>query len=49
VSRALPGRGGAAIVFPLRISPFFKIDPEPWVTMGVEAMTVAVLELSGTE
>jgi hippurate hydrolase len=29
-------------------SPFFKIDPEPSVTMGIEAMTVAVLELLGT-
>ena len=26
-------------------SPFFKIEPEPSVTRGVEAMTLAVLEL----
>ena len=34
---------------PSHHSPFFKIEPEPSVTMGVEAMTVAVLELLGTE
>lgn len=28
-------------------SPFFQIEPEPSVTRGVEAMTVAVLELLG--
>jgi hippurate hydrolase len=32
---------------PSHHSPIFKIDPEPSVTMGVEAMTVAVLELLG--
>lgn len=39
--------GGPAV--PSHHSPFFKIDPEPSVTMGVEAMTVAVLELLGTD
>jgi hippurate hydrolase len=39
--------GGPAV--PSHHSPFFKIEPEPSVTMGVEAMTVAVLELLGTE
>jgi hippurate hydrolase len=34
---------------PSHHSPFFKIEPEPSVTMGVEAMTVAVLELLGTK
>jgi len=34
---------------PSHHSPFFLIDPEPSVTMGVRAMTVAVLELLGTE
>jgi hippurate hydrolase len=34
---------------PSHHSPIFKIDPEPSVTMGTEAMTVAVLELLGTE
>jgi len=34
---------------PSHHSPFFKIEPEPSVTMGVEAMTVAVVELLGTE
>src|SRR5688572_32939475 len=29
-------------------SPLFKIDPEPSVTLGTQAMTVAVLELLGT-
>lgn len=29
-------------------SPFFVIDPKPAVTMGTEAMTVAVIELLGT-
>jgi len=38
--------GGPAV--PSHHSPFFKIEPEPAVTMGVEAMTVAVLELLGT-
>ncbi len=38
--------GGPAV--PSHHSPFFEIDPEPSVTMGVEAMTVAVLELLGT-
>jgi hippurate hydrolase len=38
--------GGVAV--PSHHSPFFKIEPEPSVTMGVEAMTVAVLELLGT-
>jgi hippurate hydrolase len=37
--------GGTAV--PSHHSPHFKIDPEPSVTMGVEAMTVAVLELLG--
>ena len=37
--------GGPAV--PSHHSPFFKIEPEPSVTMGVEAMTVAVLELLG--
>ena len=32
---------------PSHHSPLFKIEPEPSVTMGVEAMTVAVLELLG--
>lgn len=35
--------GGAAV--PSHHSPFFRIEPEPAVTRGVEAMTVAVLEL----
>lgn len=39
--------GGPAV--PSHHSPFFKIEPEPSVTMGVEAMTVAVLELLGTK
>jgi amidohydrolase len=39
--------GGPAV--PSHHSPFFKIEPEPSVTMGVEAMTVAVLELLGNE
>jgi len=39
--------GGPAV--PSHHSPYFKIDPEPSVTMGVEAMTVAVLELLGTD
>jgi hippurate hydrolase len=38
--------GGPAV--PSHHSPFFKIEPEPSVTAGVEAMTVAVLELLGT-
>jgi len=38
--------GGPAV--PSHHSPFFKIEPEPSVTMGVEAMTVAVLELLGS-
>ena len=37
--------GGPAV--PSHHSPFFKIEPEPSVTMGVEAMTVAVIELVG--
>ncbi len=37
--------GGPAV--PSHHSPYFKIDAEPSVTMGVEAMTVAVLELLG--
>ena len=32
---------------PSHHSPFFQIEPEPSVTRGVEAMTVAVLELLG--
>ena len=39
--------GGRAV--PSHHSPFFKIEPEPSVTMGVEAMTVAVLELLGSK
>jgi len=39
--------GGPTV--PSHHSPFFKIDPKPSVTMGVRAMTVAVLELLGTE
>jgi amidohydrolase len=39
--------GGPAV--PSHHSPFFKIDPEPSITMGVRAMTVAVLELLGTD
>jgi hippurate hydrolase len=39
--------GGPAV--PSHHSPFFRIDPEPSVTMGVRAMTVAVLELLGTD
>ena len=34
---------------PSHHSPFFKVEPEPSVTMGTEAMTVAVLELLGKE
>lgn len=34
---------------PSHHSPFFKIEPKPSVTMGTEAMTVAVLELLGTD
>jgi hippurate hydrolase len=34
---------------PSHHSPFFKIDPKPSVTMGVRAMTIAVLELLATE
>lgn len=37
--------GGARV--PSHHSPFFEIDPKPSVTMGTEAMTVAVLELLG--
>lgn len=32
---------------PSHHSPFFKVEPEPSITAGVEAMTVAVLELLG--
>ena len=39
--------GGTPV--PSHHSPFFKIEPEPSVTMGVEAMTVAVLELLGNK
>jgi hypothetical protein len=39
--------GGAQV--PSHHSPFFKIDPKPSVTMGTEAMTVAVLELLGKD
>ncbi len=39
--------GGPAV--PSHHSPHFRIDPEPSVTMGVEAMTVAVLELLGND
>jgi len=39
--------GGPAV--PSHHSPYFKIDPAPSVTMGVEAMTVAVLELLGKD
>jgi hippurate hydrolase len=39
--------GGPAV--PSHHSPYFKIDPEPSVIMGVEAMTVAVLELLGND
>jgi len=39
--------GGPPI--PSHHSPFFRIEPEPSVTMGVRAMTVAVLELLGTD
>ena len=35
--------GGAPV--PSHHSPLFKIDPEPSVRLGTEAMTVAVLEL----
>ena len=38
--------GGPAI--PSHHSPLFKIDPEPSVRFGTEAMTVAVLELLGS-
>lgn len=34
---------------PSHHSPFFRIDPKPSITMGVQAMTVAVLELLGTD
>ena len=37
--------GGPAT--PSHHSPFFRIEPEPAVRSGVEAMTVAVLELLG--
>ncbi|HSO24050.1 MAG TPA: amidohydrolase [Chondromyces sp.] len=37
--------GGPAV--PSHHSPFFRIEPEPSITMGVRAMTVAVLELLG--
>jgi hippurate hydrolase len=33
---------------PSHHSPYFKIEPKPSVTMGTEAMTIAVLELLGT-
>jgi hippurate hydrolase len=33
---------------PSHHSPFFRVEPRPSVTMGVRAMTVAVLELLGT-
>lgn len=39
--------GGSAV--PSHHSPFFRIEPEPSVTMGVRAMTVAVLELLGSD
>jgi len=39
--------GGPAV--PSHHSPFFKIEPEPSVTTGVEAMSVAVLELLGKD
>jgi amidohydrolase len=38
--------GGPAV--PGHHSPLFRIEPEPSVTTGVEAMTVAVLELLGS-
>lgn len=41
----LAAAGGPPV--PSHHSPFFKIDPKPSVTMGTEAMTVAVLELLG--
>jgi hippurate hydrolase len=34
---------------PSHHSPIFKIEAEPSITMGVQAMTVAVLELMGTD
>jgi amidohydrolase len=34
---------------PSHHSPIFRIEPEPSITMGVQAMTVAVLELLGTD
>jgi hippurate hydrolase len=34
---------------PAHHSPFFKIQPEPSVTLGTEAMTVAVMELLAPE
>ena len=40
-----PQAGGPPL--PSHHSPFFKIEPEPSVTAGVEAMTTAVLELLG--
>ncbi len=39
--------GGPAV--PSHHSPIFEIDPRPSVTMGTEAMTVAVLELLGND
>lgn len=39
--------GGPAV--PSHHSPFFFVDPKPSVTMGTEAMTVAVVELLGTK
>ncbi len=37
--------GGPAV--PSHHSPFFRVEPEPSITAGVRAMTVAVLELLG--
>jgi hippurate hydrolase len=37
--------GGAPV--PSHHSPLFKIDPEPAVTLGVEATVIALLELLG--
>ncbi len=40
-------KGGPAV--PSHHSPLFKIDPEPSVRLGAEAMTAAVLDLLGTK
>ena len=39
--------GGAPV--PGHHSPFFRIEPEPSVTRGIEAMFTAVMELAGKD